>query len=182
MIGRLFAPLAMKVAGGMIAALLAFVLFLLIQIHGLPFIGGGLIARLDRMTELRRTEADNHRKSKDNFRRAMADAQRLEVFRLARVKAEYERNNERAKERFNDRLALLRSRYDELRAKAGAGSTGATGGVEMSALPHPAFGADAATGEDGLSLAERYQCSVSALQLDELISWVEAQAKVKVND
>lgn len=182
MIARLFAPLAMKVAGAIIAALIAFVAALLIHIHGLPVIGGGLIARLDRMTELRRIEADNHRKTKANFRQAMADAQRREVFRLARVRAEYERNNERAQERFNDRLALLRSRYDSLRRQRGKVVGSASGAEPVPGLPNPAFSADAATGEDGLSLAERYQCSVSALQLDELILWVEAQTKVKVND
>lgn len=182
MIARLFTPLAMKVAGGIIAALLAFILFLLIQIHGLPFIGGGLIARLDRMTELRRIEADNHRKTKEVYRAAMAQAQWLEQVRLARVRSEYERNNERAKERFNDRIALLRSRYDSLRAKARAGSTGAAGSVEMSTIPYPAFGIDEAASADGLSLAERYECSATAIQLDELILAIEDHVKVKVND
>jgi hypothetical protein len=183
MIARLFAPLAMKVAGAIIATLIAFVVALLIQIHGFPLLGGGLIARLDRMTELRRIEADNHRKTKEVYRAAMAQAQWLEQVRLARVRAEFERNNERAQERFNDRLALLRSRYDSLRRDAGrTNAASAAGGITMPSLPATAFGADAATGEDGLSLAERYQCSVHSLQLDELISWVEAQTKVKVND
>lgn len=167
--------------GVVVAALIGFVIALLIQIHGLPIIGGGLIARLDRMTELRRIEADNHRKTKEVYRAAMAQAQWLEQARLARVHAETERNNERAKENFNHRLALLRSRYDSLRAKAGTSSTGAAGGVEMSTLPVPAFGTDAAPGEDGL-LAQQLECSTIALQLDELILWIEAQTKVKVND
>ena len=172
------------ITGNLWRALSAFlaglVVMLLIQIHGLPIIGGGLVSRLERMTQLRQDEAASHRKTKDNFRAAMADAQRREVFRLARVRSEYERNNERAKERFNDRIALLRSRYDGLRAKDRTNATSAAGGVDVSGLPVPAFGADAAPDADGLSTA--LMCSTYAVQLDELISWVEAQAAVNVNE
>ncbi|OYW51156.1 MAG: hypothetical protein B7Y36_18945 [Novosphingobium sp. 28-62-57] len=64
----------MKIAGGIIAALLAFVVALLIQIHGLPIIGGGLLADLDRMTELRTAERNSHRTTKANVRTAQASA------------------------------------------------------------------------------------------------------------
>lgn len=182
MIARLFAPLAMKVSGAIIAALLAFVAVLLIQIHGLPLIGGGLIARLDRMTALNNENVANHRTTKRNYAQAMADAIRNEKLRLARVKAEYERINDERKTAVDARLAALRARYDSLRGQAGkaAGSQGST--EPMPSLPSPTFGTDAAPGADGLSLSERYECSVSATQLDELISWVEDQTKVKVND
>lgn len=182
MIARLFAPLAMKVAGAIIAALIAFVVALLIQIHGLPVIGGGLIARLDRITALNAENVANHRTTKRSYAQAMADALRNERLRLARVKAEQERINDRAKETANARLAALRARYDSLRGQTGKAVGSASGAEPVPGLPTPAFGADAAPGEDGFSLSERYECSVNAVQLDELISWVEAQAKVKVND
>lgn len=163
------------------AGALAIAAALALWIFGLPVIGGGLLAKVDRLTTLNAANVASHRKTKENFRAAMADAQRREVFRLARVRAEFERNNERAQERFNDRIALLRSRYDSLRAKARAGSTGAAGSVEMSTLPVPAFGTDAEADTDRL-LAEQLECSTIALQLDELILWIKAQTKVKVND
>ena len=56
----------------------------------------------------------------------------------------------------------------------------AAGGIDVSGLPVPAFGADAAPDADGLSAA--LMCSTYAVQLDELISWVEAQAAVNVNE
>jgi len=172
------------ITGNLWRALSAFlgglVVMLLIQIHGLPIIGGGLVSRLERMTALNDANVKSHRTTKDTFRQAMADAQRREVFRLARVKAEVERNNERAKERFNDRIALLRARYDSLRAKDRASVASAAGGVAMSSLPTPTFGTDETAFEDGLSAA--LMCSTYAVQLDELISWVEAQAAVNVNE
>ncbi len=155
-------------------------LSLIIQIHGLPFIGGGLVADLASMTALRKAEADNHRKTKDSIRTAMLDAQRREVFRLARVKAEQERENTNAAVSYNRRLADLRAHYDRLRRDARAGAESATGGQSVPGLPAPAFGADAATGADRLSV--ELECSANALQLDELITWVERQAAINPND
>ncbi len=168
-------------------ALLGVVIALLIQIHGLPLIGGGLVAKLDRMTELRRVERDNHRKTKATYRAAMAEAQRRELARLARVQAEQERINDDREAHANERLAALRARYDGLRRQSRAAAESAAGSEPVPGLPYPAFGADAAAGADGLSatelsLAERYQCSVGLTQLDELITWVEAQALVRLNN
>ena len=113
------------ITGNLWRALAAFlaglVVVLLIQIHGLPIIGGGLLARLERMTALNDANVKSHRQTKDNFRAAMADAQRREVFRLARVKAETERNNDARETAVNARLTALRTRYDSLRRQSGAG-------------------------------------------------------------
>lgn len=172
------------ITGNLWRALAAFlaglVVVLLIQIHGLPIIGGGLLARLERMTALNDANVKSHRQTKDNFRAAMADAQRREVFRLARVKAETERNNDARETAVNARLAALRARYDSLRRQSGTSATSAAGGIDVSGLPVPAFGADATPDTDGLSTA--LMCSSYAVQLDELISWVEAQAAVNVNE
>lgn len=172
------------ITGNLWRALAAFlaglVVVLLIQIHGLPIIGGGLLARLERMTALNDANVKSHRQTKDNFRAAMADARRREVFRLARVKAEQDRINNHAQDDYERRLTALRTRYDSLRRQSGTSATSAAGGVDVSGLPKPAFGSDAAPDADGLSAA--LMCSTYALQLDELISWVEAQAAVNVNE
>lgn len=163
-------------------ALLGVVVALLIQIHGLPVIGGGLIARLERMTALNDSNVANHRKTKAAFSQAMADALRNEKLRLARVKAAQERINHDREVRANERLAALRTRYDSLRGQVGKAVGSQGGGQPMPGLPEPAFGADAAADTNGLSLAERYACSVSATQLDELITWVEAQVAIDPNE
>lgn len=163
-------------------ALLGMCVSMALWIFGLPLIGGGLLAKLDRITALNASNVESHRATKRFYRAAMEQAQRLEQARLARVAAEQERINERAQESYDRRLTDLRTRYDRLRAQGRAGAASAAGAEPMPSLPYPAFGADAAAGADGLPLAERYECSATALQLDELITWVDAQTKVKVND
>lgn len=153
----------------------------LIQIHGLPIIGGGLKADLAGMTALRADEVRSHQQTKDNYRAAQLDAARKDAFRLIRVKAEQERANHDREAAANASLDALRHKYERMLSQARTGAAGAAGGQPMPGLPTPAFGADAAAAEDGLSLAERYECSVSATQLDELISWVGAQAAIDVN-
>lgn len=155
-------------------------LSLIVRIHGLPIIGGGLLADLASMTALRKAEADNHRKTKDSIRKAMADAQRREVFRLARVKAEQQRESTNAEASYNRRLADLRARYDRLRGEGRTSAESAASGQPVSSLPTPTFGPDAAPGADRLSV--ELECSADALQLDELISWVERQAAINPND
>lgn len=155
---------------------------LLMWIFGLPLIGGGLLAKVDRLTDLNAQNVAAHRQTKQHYRNAAAEAQRLEALRLSRVKADQERINDRAQESYDRRVADLRSRYERLRAQGRASVASAAGAEPVPALPEPAFGADAAADPDGLSLAERYECSATALQLDELITWVDAQTKVKVND
>jgi len=170
--GNLWRALALALCG-LVAALW-------VQIHGLPIIGGGLVADLASMTALRKAEADNHRATKDSIRKAMADAQRREVFRLARVRAEQERESTNAEASYNRRFADLRAHYDRLRGKARTGAESAAGGQPVPGLPAPAFGADAAPGADRLSL--ELECSANALQLDELITWVERQAAIDPNE
>lgn len=163
-------------------ALLGVCASMALWIFGVPILGGGLLVKLDRITALNASNVESHRATKRFYRAAMEQAQRLEQARLARVSAEQERINDRAQESFDHRLDDLRSRYERLRSQSRAGVAGAAGTEPVPGLPSPAFGADAAPGADGLSLAERYECSAAALQLDELITWVDAQAKVKVND
>jgi hypothetical protein len=162
------------------AVLVGLLLALWVQLHGLPIIGGGLVSRLERMTQLRQDEAASHRTTKANFRNAMAEAKRLEVFRLTRVKAEQQRINTHAQDDYERRLAVLRSRYDGLRRQSGARVTSAASGVDVPGLPLPAFGPDATPDADGLSAA--LMCSTYAVQLDELISWVERQSAINPNE
>lgn len=172
--GNLWRALALALCG-LVAALW-------VQVHGLPIIGGGLKADLVSMTAANDANIKAHRQTKDNFRNAMADAQRREVFRLARVKAEQERINTDARISFDRRVAALRARYDGLRGESGAGVAGSPIGVAVPSVPGSPSGTDEATGADGFSLAERYEASIYATQLDELITWVAAQGAVRMNE
>jgi hypothetical protein len=167
-------------------ALAGIVLALLAQVHGLPLLGGGLKADLAEMTNARDAEIRAHRETKDVYRAAQAEAALQQTFRNARVKAQQERISADAEASANRRLDDLRRRYDGLLAQARAGAAGAAGGQHLPGLSGAAGGADEAARphglpEAGLTLAERYQCSVSATQLDELISWIELQAAIDVN-
>lgn len=168
-------------------ALAGITLALLVQVHGLPLLGGGLKADLAEMTDARDAEIRAHQETKDVYRAAQAEAALQQTFRNARVKARQERISADAEASANRRLDDLRRRYDGLLAQAGTGAAGAAGGQHMPGLSTAAGGADETAGAHGLSeaeltLAERYQCSVSATQLDELISWIERQAAIDVND
>lgn len=167
--------------GSLLVALIGFVVALLIQIHGLPFVGGGLIARLDRMTDLRKAEAANHRQTKTNFRQAMAEAKRMELARIARVKAENERINAYAKDDFQRRAAALRARFDSLRSQARARAESAGGAVSVPGLPTPLFGFDEAASEDGFPNSERLECSLNSTQLDALITNIESLTAIDPN-
>lgn len=167
-------------------ALAGIVAALLIQVHGLPLIGGGLIARLDRMTELRTAEANSHRRTKANFRAGMAEARRRELARLAMVKAQQERINADVQDDHSRRVAALYARYDGLLKQARTRAESAAAGQSVPGLPAAPGGPDAQTGPNGLpltalTLAERLEASLIATQLDGLITWVERQARVDPN-
>lgn len=165
-------------------ALAGLCLALLVQIHGLPIVGGGLIASRDKAQALASAERAAHQITKDRYTAAQADAARAEAFRLARVRAEQERINASAQADYTRRLADARARYDRLRGQTSAAVGSASGGQPVPALPVPAFGTDAPT-TDGLpaalSLDERMEATAQGLQLDALISWLEGQSQVSSN-
>lgn len=172
-------------------ALLGIVLALMVQIHGLPVLGGGLKAEIATLTKQRDAERRAHQETKDTYRAAQAEAALQQTFRNARVKAQQERITTDAKAAADHRLADLRQRYERMLAQSRAGAAGAAGSEPVPGVSAAAGGADETANANGLpapdvasgelTLAERYQCSVAATQLDELISWVERQAAIDVN-
>lgn len=136
-------------------------------------------ASYEKMSNLRNAEAESHRATKAYYRRAAEQSARMAAERVERVKAVQAVEAQRAKEVFDTRLTGLRSTYERM-LREGRGTASSAGGA--SALPtglSSAPGVDEATGSNGLSLAERYECSVYATQLDELITSIENSAKVK---
>jgi hypothetical protein len=115
-----------------------------------------------------------------NYRAAAEQARRADAANLARVEASQAAINERTKDDFESRIASARAAARRLRGNAvtAAADSGGGGSATMPGLPASAGGVAESTGEDGLSPSERLIATEQAIQLDELIEWVRAQAGV----
>jgi hypothetical protein len=110
--------------------------------------------------------------------RARADDQANAI----RVAADQRSINERTEHDFEARLAAARADAQRLRnAAQAAADSGAGRSAPMSALSAAAGSAAQASGEDQLPRSDALTATEQAIQLDELIKWVKAQAKVDNN-
>ena len=115
-----------------------------------------------------------------NYRAAAETARAADQANVARVAAAQRTISERTTHEFETRLADARARAQRLQLSQ---RTPATVGGGGRAAPVPAAGAapraaGGAAEEDGLSVADRLVATEQAIQLDELIKWVKAQAAV----
>ena len=115
-----------------------------------------------------------------NYRAAAAQARAADAANAARVRIEQARINERTANDYEIRIAAARARADELRRHAQSAATdgGSGGAAAVPALPASSGSASEATREIGLPDAGRLIATEQAIQLDELIAWVKAQAAV----
>jgi hypothetical protein len=115
-----------------------------------------------------------------DYRAAAEQARAADAANLARVTAQQRAINERTENEFEARLADVRARAERLRREtnAAAADPGGRADATVPGLSETAGGAAQAAGEDRLSRAERLIATEQAIQLDELIKWVERQAKV----
>ena len=113
--------------------------------------------------------------------RAAADAARAaDLANAQRVAAEQNAINQRSEDEFEARLADARARAERLRNEtSGAADRGGAGAAPVSSLPASAGRADQAASEN--RLPDALVATEQAIQLDELIKWVRAQAKVDNN-
>jgi len=132
---------------------------------------------------LYRGEQAAHRATVANYRAAAEQARRDDAANLARAQAEQAHINERTKNDYESRIASARARAGRLRieAAAAAADPGAGGNSAMPGLPASSGRAFEAAGENGLSRSDRLIATEQAIQLDELIKWVKAQAAVRPN-
>lgn len=125
-------------------------------------------------------EQSAHRASALNWQMttAMALAADLQN-RLAKERAQAEESR-RISDDFEVRIAGARARAAAVgvRGQAAAADQGSRGNAPVPGLPDPARVADAAPGQDRLSTADALIATEQAIQLDELINWVAAQARV----
>jgi hypothetical protein len=118
-----------------------------------------------------------------NYRAAADAARAADQANAARVAADQRAINERTAHDFEARVADARARSGRLRLEAAgaAADPGAGRTAPLPGLPATAGSAAQAAGEDGLSSQDALTATEQAIQLDELIKWIRAQAKVEPN-
>jgi hypothetical protein len=116
--------------------------------------------------------------------RAAADAARAaDRANATRIAAEQHAISKRTANDYQARLAAAHALARRLRGEAagGAADPGRRRAAPVPGLPAPASRADEAAGEDRLPDADALTATEQAIQLDELIKWVQAQASVDPN-
>ena len=118
-----------------------------------------------------------------NYRSAAAQAELADKANAERVAADQRSINERTRNDYEARLAAARLSARRLRGQAAdpAATLRSGGGAPMPGLPTSAAGPAEAAGEDRLPPSDRLTATEQAIQLDELIKWVKAQANVDPN-
>ncbi len=127
-------------------------------------------------------EKGAHQATVVNYRAAAEQARREDAENLTRVKAQQTATNERTANDFENRIAAARAAAERLRRDARAGADpGSRGAAPVPAVSASTGGTAQATGGNGLSISERLIATEQAIQLDELIKWVQRQHAIKVN-
>jgi len=118
-----------------------------------------------------------------NYRAATAEAEAADKANAGRVAAEQRAISERTSNDFEARLAAARLSAQRLRGQGAAAAADPGGGA---AAPVPGLSAASgrpaqAAGQDRLPRSDALTATEQAIQLDELIKWVRAQAAVDPN-
>jgi hypothetical protein len=167
----LFSALALKL---IVAAGCAFLLILLINDRN------RWKARTSEYAAVIASERNAHLGTVAGYRAAAEQARREDAQNIARVKASQAAINERTAHDFESRIAAARASYQRLLGST-QGSTADTGtgrAAPMPGLPASAGRAAQGAGQDGFSQSDRLIATEQAIQLDELIKWVQLQAQV----
>jgi hypothetical protein len=116
-----------------------------------------------------------------NYRAAADLARKQDAANLARVESEQAQINERTADDFESRIAAARADAERLRRQAGGAraDSRARGAAPVPGVPAAARGVAEGAGEDRLPQSDRLIATEQAIQLDELIKWVKAQAAVE---
>jgi hypothetical protein len=117
-----------------------------------------------------------------NYRAAAEQARAADAANAARVAADQRTINERTENDLEARLASVRARAQQLRVQPEAATNSRPGrNASMPGLSAPAGGAAQAPDQDRLSATDALTATEQAIQLDELIKWIQAQAAVDNN-
>jgi len=115
-----------------------------------------------------------------SYRTAAAEAEAADQANLQRVTAAQSAITERTNNDFEARLAAARADAQRLRDQPKT-NPGAGGSPSMPVVPTAARSAAQSPDQDGLSQPDALTATEQAIQLDELIKWVRAQAAVDNN-
>jgi hypothetical protein len=117
-----------------------------------------------------------------NYRAAADRARAEDEANARRAAAEQQAINERTAHDFEARLAAARAAAQRLRLQPeAAADPRRRAGAPVPGLPAAGGGAAEAPGQDRLPPSDALTATEQAIQLDELIRWVKAQAKVDNN-
>ena len=134
----------------------------------------------DRFEQLYLAEQSARAQTIANYRAAAETARQADLAHAGRIAAEQRAISERTTHDLETRLADARARALRLQLATGAPAT-AGGGGRAAAVPVTGAAAGPAGGpaaQDGFPLADRLIATEQAIQLDELIKWVNAQGDV----
>jgi len=140
-------------------------------------------AKTGEYSALLAAERSAHSATVAGYRAAAERARREDAENLARVKAGQAAINERTRNDFESRIAAARARSAGLQhsAQAGAADPGGGRAARLPGLSAPSERVAEAAGEDGFPFADRLIATEQAIQLDELIKWVKAQAEIEMS-
>jgi hypothetical protein len=118
-----------------------------------------------------------------NYRAAADAARASDKSNANRVAAEQRAINQRSTNDYQARLAAARARAEQLRRQTAvaAADPRTRPSATMSRLPAAAQGTDRSAGEGRLSPEDALTATEQAIQLEELIKWVQEQAEVDTN-
>jgi hypothetical protein len=117
-----------------------------------------------------------------NYRAAAEAARAADQANANRVAAEQRAINERTEHDFEARIAAARATAERVRIQSqAAADPRARGNASVPGLSAPAGGSAQSAEQDRLPASDALTATEQAIQLDELIKWVKAQAKVDNN-
>ena len=136
-------------------------------------------AKTAHYAELLAAERGAHAATVAGYRAAAVHARAADAANAARVRADQAAINERVADDYQERIAAARAAAGSLRrTTAAATHPGAGRAAPVPCLPVAAPGVAESASENGLSQPERLIATEQAIQLDELIKWVRAQANL----
>lgn len=137
-------------------------------IHGFKDEVASLTTKNTQLVDDVATEKAAHKQTKANYHQAELLATAQNKQHVALVEANQERINNDRSSSYQRRIADLNAQRDRLRQHtvAGTSAASASGTTSVSQVPNTPPGAD----EEA-----QYNASIQAIQLDELITWVEQQ-------
>ena len=139
-------------------------------------------AKTEHYAELLAGERAAHSATLANIRAATLEARLADAANAARTRAEQAAINERTADDFESRIAAVRAADERLHANAKTAiGRRSRGSPPVPGLSIAAQGPAQAALENRLSESERLTATEQAIQLDELIDWVGAQAAVAVS-